>query len=384
MEFRVGKTKYPAVIITERPSLESIEALTDLQNLVIEWSANESLAGCSLAVWNTADLFTPPQLIPLTQDQVKESVADLALETLPPGEVLGISIAREVRGFVKSFSIASLSTNPKQAAAVCLHRSTGEVYTAGDEPQFWPHLFFEMRVSSLFGRLLPKFWFMKRLRTLNGMGQSFPFQILEYMNSDTEFHRLGKFSKTWIPIVKNLFALIAKDSTSYERTCPMDDAHYKNFIELLERLGVARHSQHSSTIAPTDSQFPDGLRLEHQTGCVVSSKQDKYLLVFPKQGFDLQTAKEHYFSRDPNAGQLTFETAEFRFTDLTLVDQNLVQSAYKASQNKSSLTSLADMLIGCRFDFSAEFKNGWRACNLILRSGLPDAGNQRRKQPRRR
>lgn len=255
-----GET-YPAVLFSDRPILETLDALTDLKNMVVEWSSGHSLAGCSLAIWNSSDMLSQPLILRLNEQQLYDSMTDIPFEALPGGEILAVSLVRVGGGlFNKVLHFAALENDLARPVAVSLHRETGETYFANGSPESWEQFLFEARLSCLFRTSVSEKWVtdvFQKLRASGGFSAARALDLLNTLRTIFAREKAGAgFEVAWAKSLQNVIVSILSSLTEAEYSEVLQSSGGTSFLELLS-LGIPAGQlvpSHSDTTNLTDHE----------------------------------------------------------------------------------------------------------------------------------
>jgi hypothetical protein len=162
---------YSAILFSDRPLISSLTGLADDKSVLIEWTSQAPLTGCSLVVWDACDVLSEPVLVPLTAEQIAGSYTEVPFSVLPDAEVFAASLLRSVGGMIRKIHhFAASGKDELKPVGLCINRKTGRSHSADEQPQSWDQFLFQASLQRRFGKGNFQGWAVASLKALHTDG----------------------------------------------------------------------------------------------------------------------------------------------------------------------------------------------------------------------
>lgn len=128
-----------AVVISDRPVIDSLDAISDGESVLVTWKSRTSRPGMVLVAWNPLQPNRNPLQFCLTDKQLSEQACEFPCAQLP-GEWCSIAIGRLVRsGFTKQvLHIGAADSDPSRPFSILMNLKTGATTSPkNDTPGTW-------------------------------------------------------------------------------------------------------------------------------------------------------------------------------------------------------------------------------------------------------
>jgi hypothetical protein len=232
----VDGDEYPAVNFSNRPVLNSLAVLIDDSTIAITWTAAEKLTDCSLVAWDACNAHGSPVFIRLSEQAMQSCRAEIPPDILPHASLLAFSLARTIRpADVEYYQFAANSSDERTPQAVCVCRSSGTLFSAGDQPKSWESLVFQAILRRHFGLDNFRSWLVESFTTLRANNGLVLGPILELRRSLDDNFPVGKCrgrDRAWVEMLQAALLTNTQDASKDV----ILNSFRKNHPELLHEL----------------------------------------------------------------------------------------------------------------------------------------------------
>ncbi len=120
--------RYPAVLQSERPLIDSFEGDADTASVIVTWRAATKQTGMVVIAWDPCDVLSSPKVYPLSEIELQSGEWAAACDDLPGEKWTAISLARTAGGFFqKILHLAARRSEALEPVSLLLNRSMGEI-----------------------------------------------------------------------------------------------------------------------------------------------------------------------------------------------------------------------------------------------------------------
>lgn len=143
--------RYAAVFQSERPLLESLEGVADLDSLIVSWKASVQQAGMVVVAWDPCDVLSSPKIFALTDSELSSGEWERSCAELPGSEWTAISLARSVGGFFQRvLHMAARRSDGMEPVSLLVHRSSGDVTLLATKAAKWVEFLHHVSLARLY------------------------------------------------------------------------------------------------------------------------------------------------------------------------------------------------------------------------------------------
>jgi len=239
-----------AVIFSERPLLNRLNAVSDGETVQLTWDADSAQAGMAVAAWNPLEPLTEPKVFSLSSDEVDAGACEIACDRLPGESWTSLAVTRLVRvGFSRQvLHLAAQRSDVNRPLALLLDRTTGTTATpAANTPMSWSDFLHRLSLDRVDRRVRPARQVAEALEELHSRHEVDPNRVLKLVSTlpltdDDRVTSLPSTDREWLDntrqgLMQFVAELVRSDPAGF--TNAINSERVPGWLELLLSAGVA-------------------------------------------------------------------------------------------------------------------------------------------------